>query len=67
MNDGFLPDNDEVEYATSVVAAFNTAQAKGEGTTICQGKLVDKPIAGQAQAVLDLHHKFTTKDHKSKS
>src|SRR5262249_35164997 len=44
INQVFSPASDEVEYAKAVVAAFDDAQARGDGSVAVGGQLVDLPI-----------------------
>jgi citrate lyase subunit beta/citryl-CoA lyase len=54
INRVFSPTADEVEYARSVTAAFEAAQARGDGSVAVGGQLVDRPIVLRAQRILDL-------------
>lgn len=53
INDIFSPGEDELAYARKVVAAFETAQAHGEGSVAVGGQLVDLPIVRRAQRLLE--------------
>jgi citrate lyase subunit beta/citryl-CoA lyase len=53
INRIFNPAPDEVEYAQRVVAAFEEAQARGEGSVAVGGQLVDLPIVMRAQRLLE--------------
>lgn len=52
INDGFLPDQAEVAYANSVVAAFDAAHEAG--VVQLGGKMLDKPHLTQALQILEL-------------
>jgi citrate lyase subunit beta/citryl-CoA lyase len=54
INEIFSPTPDEIEYAQKVVAAFDAAQARGEGSVAVGGQLVDLPIVRRAQRTLEL-------------
>ena len=54
INRVFSPTADEVEYARKVTAAFEAAQARGDGSVAVGGQLVDRPIVLRAQRILDL-------------
>jgi citrate lyase subunit beta/citryl-CoA lyase len=51
INNGFLPDEREVERARSIVAAFNASN--GVGTTQLDGMMLDKPHLTQALRILE--------------
>jgi citrate lyase subunit beta/citryl-CoA lyase len=53
INRLFSPQPDELEYAERVVAAFNEAQARGDGSVAVGGQLVDLPIVMRAQRLLE--------------
>jgi citrate lyase subunit beta/citryl-CoA lyase len=55
INRMFSPQRDELEYAARVVAAFDEAQARGDGSVAIGGQLVDLPIVKRAQGLLDIH------------
>jgi citrate lyase subunit beta / citryl-CoA lyase len=60
INDGFLPDQSEIDYANSVVAAFHAAE--GAGAVQLEGKMLDKPHLTQAILILQLaKRRFATK------
>lgn len=50
VNKGFAPSASEIEWARRVVAAFG--QSLGTATQL-DGKMIDKPVAARAQAILD--------------
>jgi len=54
INAAFSPGADELEYAERVVAAFEEAQAKGEGSIAFGGQLIDLPIVERARRTLAL-------------
>ena len=51
-NEEFGPSEAEVEGARRIVAAYDEAQARGEGAISVDGKMVDVPVADRARAVL---------------
>lgn len=55
INRLFNPQPDELEYAHRVVAAFEEAQARGDGSVAVGGQLVDLPIVMRAQRLLAIH------------
>jgi citrate lyase subunit beta/citryl-CoA lyase len=55
INRIFSPQPDEIGYAERVVAAFDEAQARGDGSVAVGGQLVDRPIVLRAQRTLEIH------------
>ena len=55
INEVFRPTPAEVDYAQRVVAAFEEAEARGEGAIAFGGQLIDRPIVERARRVLRLH------------
>jgi citrate lyase subunit beta / citryl-CoA lyase len=55
VNRIFSPQPDEIEYASRVVAAFDEAQARGDGSVAVGGQLVDLPIVLRARRLLEIH------------
>lgn len=55
INDTFRPDEGEVEYAQRVIAAFDEAQARGDGAVALGGQLIDLPIVDRARRTLEMH------------
>ena len=54
INRAFSPTPEEIEYSRAVVAAFDAAQAKGEGSIAFGGQLIDLPIVERARRTLAL-------------
>jgi citrate lyase subunit beta / citryl-CoA lyase len=54
INRVFSPSPDEIAYARKVVDAFDSAQARGDGSVAVGGQLVDRPIVLRAQRLLEL-------------
>jgi len=52
INEAFTPSAADVEAARRVVAAFEAAEARGEGAVALDGRLVDRPIVERARRVL---------------
>lgn len=59
INRLFNPQPDEIEYAERVVAAFDEAQARGDGSVAVGGQLVDLPIVMRAQRLLEVRDQVT--------
>jgi len=54
INATFTPSQEEVDYCTKVVAAFDEARARGEGSIAFGGQLIDLPIVERARRTLAL-------------
>jgi citrate lyase beta subunit len=54
INEVFTPTATEIERARKVIAAFEAAQAAGQGVTRMEGQMVELPIVERARRVLDL-------------
>jgi citrate lyase subunit beta / citryl-CoA lyase len=52
LNEAFSPSAEEIERARRVVAAFDAAQAGGQGAFVFDGKMVDEPVVARARALL---------------
>lgn len=52
IHSAFAPDEAEVSSARAILAAFESAQASGEGAIAFEGKMVDKPVAERARQIL---------------
>ena len=48
----FAPSPAEVDHARRVVAAFEDAQARGEGIAVVDGAMVDRPVVLRATRIL---------------
>ena len=48
----FAPSPAEVDHARRVVAAFEEAQARGEGIAVVDGAMVDRPVVLRARRIL---------------
>ena len=54
INETFSPHPDEVEYARTVVAAWEEAESAGRGSLSIDGRMVDVPVVKRAQNLLAL-------------
>jgi citrate lyase subunit beta/citryl-CoA lyase len=52
VRQAFAPSATAVDRARRIVAAFETAEANGEGAISLDGELVDRPVVNQARSVL---------------
>jgi citrate lyase subunit beta/citryl-CoA lyase len=53
VNAAYRPSDAELARAERVVAAFKTAESRGEAAVQVDGEMVDYPVAHRAQALLD--------------
>lgn len=54
INEIFSPTAEDIEHARRVIAAFEEAQARGEGAIAFGGQLIDLPIVGRARRTLQM-------------
>ncbi len=54
INAAFRPGAEEIEYARKVIAAYEEAAARGDGSVAFGGQLIDRPIIERARRTLDL-------------
>lgn len=54
INEMFNPSDDEIGFARQVVSAFESAQARGDGSVAVRGQLVDLPVVARARRMLEL-------------
>lgn len=54
VEEGFMPSEAQIEKARKIVAAMREAQEKGLGAVALGSKMIDPPVARQAEAVLKL-------------
>ena len=54
INETFSPHPDDVEYARTVVAAWEEAESEGRGSLSIDGRMVDVPVVKRAQNLLAL-------------
>ncbi len=54
LHRAFTPDAGEIERATRIVAAFNQANAAGQGVVRVDGMMVDAPVVARARRVLQI-------------
>jgi citrate lyase subunit beta/citryl-CoA lyase len=58
VNDGFTPDETEIEKSKKIVIAFKEAQQKGLGVAALGSKMIDPPVVARAQKIIDLSVKL---------
>lgn len=54
INDVFTPTASEIDRASRIIAAFETARAGGEGVTTLDGRMVELPVMERARRILAL-------------
>jgi citrate lyase subunit beta/citryl-CoA lyase len=53
INQGFAPDETEVEKSKKIVLAFETAKLEGLGVVALGSKMIDPPVVARAQKIID--------------
>ncbi len=53
INQGFLPDRDLLDKAMKIVVAMEKAEAEGLGAVALGSKMIDPPVAKQAQVLVE--------------
>ena len=59
-NRAWAPDEDAVDHAQRVIAAFEAAEREGQGVVTVDGKLIENLHVEQARRVLGVHAAITT-------
>jgi len=54
INQGFAPNEDEIEKAVKIVQAFDEAKSRGLGVVALGSKMIDTPVVTRAQKTIDL-------------
>ena len=54
INQGFAPDENEIEKSKKIVIAFEEAKKKGLGVVALGSKMIDPPVVTRAQKTIDL-------------
>jgi citrate lyase subunit beta/citryl-CoA lyase len=54
INQGFAPDDTEIEKSKRIVLAFEMAKLKGLGVVALGAKMIDPPVVIRAQKTIDL-------------
>jgi citrate lyase subunit beta/citryl-CoA lyase len=52
INQGFMPDEQSIEYAKKVVLAMEDAKSRGLGAVALGTKMIDPAVARQSEAVV---------------
>jgi citrate lyase subunit beta/citryl-CoA lyase len=54
INEGFAPDNDEIEKSKKIIIAFEEARENGLGVVALGSKMIDQPVVVRAQKTIDI-------------
>lgn len=54
INEGYAPDNTEIDKAKRIVEAFHTALKNGSGVVALGSKMIDPPVVKRAQKVIEV-------------
>jgi citrate lyase subunit beta/citryl-CoA lyase len=54
VNEGFAPDEAEIEKSSKIVLAYQEARRKGLGVVALGSKMIDAPVVARAQKTIDL-------------
>ena len=63
INAAFRPGAEEIDYARKVIAAYEEAAARGDGSVAFGGQLIDRPIIERARRTLDLANALADGEH----
>ena len=58
INEAFAPTAREIAWAETVMAVWNDAQSRGLGAIAADGRMIDRPVAGRAKAILERARKY---------
>ncbi len=62
INAVFRPGAEEIDYARKVIAAYEEAAARGDGSVAFGGQLIDRPIIERARRTLELARSLTDEE-----
>lgn len=54
INEGFTPDDAEIEMSKKIIIAFEDARKKGTGVVALGSKMIDAPVVAGAQKIIDI-------------
>ncbi len=54
VNEGFVPNANEIDRARRLIDLYEMAQSEGRGAVSFEGQMIDEPLAAQARQLLDL-------------
>lgn len=58
INQGFAPDESEIEKSVKIVAAYEEARKRGDGVAAVGSKMIDQPVVLRAQKTISLARKL---------
>jgi citrate lyase subunit beta/citryl-CoA lyase len=58
INQGFAPDESEIEKSVKIVAAYEEARKRGDGVVAVGSKMIDQPVVLRAQKTISLAKKL---------
>jgi citrate lyase subunit beta/citryl-CoA lyase len=58
INEGFCPNEEEVQKAETIIAAFKDARERGLGVIALGTKMIDPPVVKRAQHTMELAVRF---------
>ncbi len=67
LNEEFRPAAAEIDHASRVVAAYDTALAEGVGAVTVDGKMIDVPVVERAQLLLDREAAIAAREAKQRA
>ncbi len=67
LNEEFRPTVDEIDHASRVVAAYDTALAEGVGAVTVDGKMIDVPVVERAKLLLEREAAIAAREAKKRA
>jgi citrate lyase subunit beta/citryl-CoA lyase len=67
LNEEFRPTADEMDHASRVVAAYDTALAEGVGAVTVDGKMIDVPVVERAKILLEREAAIAAREAKKQA
>jgi citrate lyase subunit beta/citryl-CoA lyase len=67
INQGFAPEEPEIEKSLKIVTAYEEARKRGDGVVAIGSKMIDRPVVLRAQKTITLAIKLGKMPKESKS
>src|SRR6266851_5480383 len=67
LNEEFRPTATEIDHASRVVAAYDTALAEGVGAVTVDGKMIDVPVVERAKLLLEREAAIAAREAKKRA
>jgi len=67
LNEEFRPTATEIDHASRVVAAYDTALAEGVGAVTVDGKMIDVPVVERAKLLLEREAAIAAREAKKQA